>query len=455
MNFKNRFVKDFVSIALSNSLSTFFSFFRTLLLIRFVGSEVYGRFQYIFALLVIADFICTNLDLVIKRYISERAEIANEILSINILLKIFSFSVSALALFAYFYMSGDLGDDSKWKWIAILIGARIFIGLFKNTFGGALQAVRQYHLINYVENITNLVLLVGLVVLAFGLNQKGTDLIVSLNILWMFLMIVGFLVIARAFKRRFGEFQFRLSKNAVKVGLLDFKSYFLPLMGTSVSGYLKLYLPAVLLGQNALFHEVAYYEVTKKIFGVVYKQIPAILLTLVPSIKEARKSANFLQGWSRGMLIYFSLNFLFGLFIFFFGPLIFHLYKIAWSQEISQIVLVFSIGLLAGGWLQAHQLLVFTENSTSVVLLSSILRQLVFAVFLAWVYPNFSPLILAIGSNGMHIPTILLYLYRDCTKSSDLRNLQGKYFLSFCVMSALIFMVHHFFQPFSVGRGLF
>lgn len=425
-----------------------FSFLRTLLLIREIHGEIYGRFQYFFSLLVICDFVCTNMDIVIRRYYRENQTLRAEILSVNIVIKLIVFLVSVLIISLYLYYRNVFSSSDSWFGIVVLIFLRIFIGLLKNTFSSSLQALSKYRLVNYVENISNALLLISVLILSKIFSLQDITLLLWMNVAWVCIIFFGLVTTFYVFWRESEPFRFVFNQKAFRVGFWNFRGYFLPLLGTNLSGYIKLYLPAVLLGENLQFQQIAYFEVTKKIFGVIYKLVPSILLSLISSLSTAKQDEHFYETWSRGMFLYFLVNFSFCIFIFFGGPWVFHFYKIQWNQEISNIILIFSFGLILGSWVQANQMLIFITYTTKLILYSSILRQGAFLIYMMFIFNKINPTSLAIGINGMHIPTIILFVFSVYKNQRNMLYLEKRYFIWTTTFMMLVSSVYIFFRPF-------
>lgn len=448
---KHKFLNDLVNGSLTNVTSIILSFFRTMLFIRYVGVSDFGQLQYLFSLLAIPDLFSGNIDFVIKRYFGERVDIRSQILSANLLVKSLVFFIAAIVVTIYVIWRNIVPLNQAWLGIFILVLLRIFFGLFKNTLINSLQAVKQYSLLNYVEIGSNLLLL--LTVLAFSkvADLRGTTLIFWVNLVWLGVIILGVLILMKEFKKQFNSIHLNYSLETLNTGLWDFRKYFMPLLGTSLSGYLKHYLPAVLLGESLLFKEVTYYETIRKIFGMVYKQIPTLFMVLIPSLREASLGKNFNQRWGKGMFFYFLSNFLFCTAMFFFGPYLLSFYNINFDQEILSLIMVFSFGLMLGSWVQANQMLVFVTNNTSIIFTSSIIRQVAFGIYLLFIIKKMNPVLLSIGVNGMHLPTIILFALSAYRNDNQSFYLQAKYFLWILVMLSLLLFIYKYLNPLVIG----
>jgi O-antigen/teichoic acid export membrane protein len=356
------------------------NFIRNILLVRFIGADFYGRYQYILAALFLVDIGSVGLDSILRRFFhSANNRQKLKIFRANILVKTISFSfIGSVVIFYLSRSTNKIFHDN----LSLILYLLFYF--FLNSILGALVAVAQ-GLGHYNESNSNsffvsifsfILFLFGfyfldLTVYNFFLFYLAIGLIQTILLIFLYLKLI---------KSSFGLIVFfKISigfKETILEGVWSYRSYILPQYMSYVSGYFINNVPALMLGSAHQFDTIAYLELIKKMFRLVHKMVPKVVKSMVKIIVAKQEADDFSEKWKRYVLSYMLATFAIGIIMFVFSFQIITIYGFEFNNVIKNIFFLFSFFLTFGAWGQSIDFLIFADKSTYSSFITGFIRQL-------------------------------------------------------------------------------
>jgi len=415
INFKGRVNQIIFQTLAVQSLEIGISFLRNLMLIRYVGGEAYGKYQYLIAALALLDLSVLNLDNIIRRFLAEAdVEQKKTIIRSNLIVK---YSFFALVAFGLSFFRESLGSQYT---IIFLLGFYFLTSSLLNTFVAIAQGMEVFSEINRFSSLNSILSFLAIAVAYFLFNMSPESFLILHIIVNILMALANLYLISRlVFRRNFEIFKAPQGLGLIETlnqGIWQYRAYHLPAMMSGPAGYLKTYVPSILMGRLGMFESVAYYEIVKKIYGILHKFVPKTVRSMTATVVRKKQSPEFVKKWTNYNLNYILLMILIGIGMYALSPLVMGLYKVEFNSDVQFLFFVFSFYLTVGAWGQAIEFLVNASSSTMGIFYSALGRQIYFIVAYALVFESASVKslsIILILASLTSLVQMLFWLYRN------------------------------------------
>lgn len=360
----------------SQSLEIIIGFFRNMMLIRYIGGETYGKYQFIVAALALMDMSFLNVDIILRRFLPVEESVLQKKIIIwsNIA---FKHSAFLIMIFGLIFFTRPEGFNLR---IVVLLTGYFYCSNILNTAQALAQSLEIYSKINFFNSLNTLLGFLALTFVYVFLRPSSLD---FLAIYIVINVLVALANIAFSFQsiRKMSSELFSFPRGINYFGLIDqgiwkYKAYYMPTVLTGISGYLKSYLPSILLGRAQQFEGVAYFEIVKKIYGIIHKLIPNVVRSMMTTLLKKKQDPAFIKKWRNYTLAYLGLMALAGVIAYVLSPLVLRLYRIPFYQDAQFLFYIYAFYLTIGAWALAIGFLVHVSESTVSIFFTSLARQI-------------------------------------------------------------------------------
>lgn len=367
-----------------------FGLLQSILFVRYLGAEFYGAYQYIMAALALLAVFYSHLDQAIGRFFStadnqKKAEIVFAILAVKMVIFLVIFPL-LLGLWWLF-----LAHKPVWQSVlaypgivltSVIICISQFSMLFFNTLSQVGVGLQQYRLVTILNTATSaiIVLLLLIIVYSDGLNvSHGLPLFIGGQLIVQILMALFlYYMICKVWpegRRLFAICFHDVRGVVVRTFSVDFRRYILPLQVTSVTGYLRQYLPGFALGVFFGMTEVGYFRIVQQIFTMIHKFVPGLLNFIFPGFVQAwdRDRDHFRKRYRLASVLYVLLVACVGLVILLFdGPLL-SLWRISITDLGEGLILIFALKIVfAAAGIVELQIYFLGKDTRSILIISPV-----------------------------------------------------------------------------------
>lgn len=277
--------KNILSLSLAELVSKGVLFVQVAYLVRVLGADGFGKFNFAFSLIAnIIIWITLGLDTLGMREIAKNKDIVskyvNNIVTYRLSFSIFSYIL--LLIYSYFFI-----PQTDVRLIVCLAGISIFAQSF--TLNWVFQGLEQLHLIAIRVILTNLLSLIGIFVLIHNINDTAmATLVVSLSALLNTLAILYYYNIKT---QKFNlEFDFKFWMQIIKTSLPLGLSFMLITLFNNIG----IYLLGTLIPNN--FVEVGLFTAAFKIITLSLLPITILQQAFFPifSRNHASEKSSFI-----------------------------------------------------------------------------------------------------------------------------------------------------------------
>lgn len=422
------------------------SFIRNILLIRYIGLEIFGKYQYLVALLAFIDFGYASFDSIIRRFfVEEQIDQQKNIVWSNLIIKIVSYCLIGGAVFIYGYLSKEFLSE-HYELLAILL-IYFFFNNILNTITAVAQGLEMYSVIN----LTNMVL--NTFIFLIFLSVYLLRLFPTSEFLFFYIGLNGLMALG---KLSFFSYSIHREKpNLFKVpkvlffdlfrdGVWNYRAYFSPLIMGNLCGYVINFVPSLILGSKQEFENISYLEIIKKIFRFIHKLVPTTVRTMLATIVARKKESDFPQKWRSYALSYISFSIIAGLGMFFFSVPIMSIYKVEYVSTLKYLFALYAFYLSLGAWSQSTEFLVLSSLSTYALFWNSLLRQIYVVAGYILVGVNATPVTLSIVTVSSVMVSVFQMSYWVWRKERALASIQMSILGLIIFQSILVLIMVYF-----------
>jgi len=259
-------------------------------------------------------------------------------------------------------------------------------------YAGALQKIGYVEMLNAVVALLRLALMVA-IWLGVEHRQQGLEWLLAGQLL----LSLGVAVVWMLLHLRWGQLWHPLLAIPVSqwgsIARSTFQNYIRSYAGPTqlqaISSLVKNYVPVLILGQQNLYTETAYYRVLTKVFELVNKILPNLFERIFPRIVSAvvksheRFQRKFISFTWWEILFYISSAWL----LIFTDSIWLGLYSIESSEEMREIIYFFAANLIFLGTIHPCVWAIKLSKSTVSNLFASLFRSTVLLSLMLWAYP--------------------------------------------------------------------
>lgn len=364
-------------------------FLKAFVLIRTLGAVEYGRMQYIFSLIAVADILITTVDMISVRFLKESTDNSKNIVWGTLYVKLFNYLFYLIFGFFYFYYSHPEGGTNVSISLLTVGFFTFFMRSLNLSVSSFLTAFEKYFFVNIIITVESIFAL-SLAALLFILKIDPAS---SVTYIFDYNLISSAIILVMNYsqlRKKHPELLAHPSGNLYQIinsGIFQYRAYFLPMLATSLSGYLKKFAPTYLFGSGGEFESATYYDILRKIYDTVGRLGPGIIQKTVPSITRNFTNNSlkiFFKKWLTYVLLFFLLMTACGGLIQLTGFWIFKFYGINDVPNFSKIVFLLNLQLIFLTWAHSTQSLALIQENTTMIMKASILRQILFSAGLAY-----------------------------------------------------------------------
>jgi O-antigen/teichoic acid export membrane protein len=376
----------------------------SVLFVRYLGTELYGTYQYCTAAVAVIPVFYDNLDQVIVRFFptaTGRQQQARIVFTAFVIKGAVFFFVGTLAGIIWYLWGRRV---PLWQEIlsrpgmavtALLLILQIPVSLLAGTVTSTLQGLQRFNLLmglGLTQSVLNLIWLV--VVTCWKLEAAvGLPSIVGGRLVssFVFLAIVAFLV-RQAWPGGWGSVLVcsRQIRETIREAFgPDVRRYVLPLQFTGLMGYLKQYLPGLALGTAIGMAEVTYFQVIQEVFTIVHKFIPNALEFVFPGMVRSweRDRARFEARYQLLSVLYIGAVAGMAFLLLFSAKPLLALWDLEIAREVQWLFLILGVNLIAGAANQIELRVFLFGKDTRAIMIITPIDQLVLSVLTVSLVP--------------------------------------------------------------------
>jgi len=371
------------------------SFLSSIILVRMLGTEMYGKYIYIVAIAAMLPIWYSALDSILIRFgplknVAIKIIYLKSIIAVKLL--IFLVLVFALSYYIYLFEEEVVRNDSLILIVVLLI-AKEFISIFKASFAAVVNIYEKYYflaLVSFINALAYLMFVSGASIICAD-DENFLVYIVSYTLIAATItLIVSRTAANKLLGVEYGVFDIRIKdfSNLYSEGKIK---YFGPLQLVSIQSYIKLYLPQILLGDLSTFNNVAYYEIARKIYKIVHSFIPKILNLFMPTIIKEKDDnfLNFVKQFKKYSIAYVLMIFFISSVLLYMNAHISKLYIIENVETWSLLFFVFSVDLVLAAIGNLHNIIIRIGDNTVGILNASILRTFIGGIIMYYLIQDY------------------------------------------------------------------
>jgi len=377
----------------------------SILLVRYLGIELYGVYAYFTAIAALPPVFYSALPNALARFVptvAAREEKVRILLGVALCQLVIAATLAIVASMTFwvvpqtrFWERHLTVDGFSFVWVVMLMLLCLPVGLVNQWLSGYARALQK---IGYAEMLNGAVALLrlGLLVaiwLGVEHRQQGLEwllagqLLLSLGVtaLWMVMHV------------RWGQLWHPLLAIPVSqwgsIAQSTFQNYIRSYAGPTqllaISSLVKTYVPVLILGQQNLYMETAYYRVITKVFDLVHKLLPNLFERIFPRIASAAVKSHeafqrkFINSTWWQIIFYISSAWL----LIFTGSIWLGFYSIENSEDIREVIYFFAANLIFLGTIQPCEWAIKLSKSTVPILFAALVRSTIILSLMLWAYP--------------------------------------------------------------------
>jgi O-antigen/teichoic acid export membrane protein len=377
----------------------------SVLLVRYLGMELYGVYAYFTAIAALPPVFYSALSNALARFVptvAAQEEKVRILLGVALWQLVIAATLAIVASMTFwvvpqtrFWENHLTVDGFSFVWVVLLMLMRLPVGLVNQWLSGyaaTLQKIGYVEMLNAVVALLRLGLMVA-IWLAVEQRQQGLEWLLAGQLL----LSLGVTVVWMVMHGRWGQLWHPLWGIPVSqwgsIARSTFQNYIRsyagPIQLQAISSLVKNYVPVLILGQQNLYTETAYYRVLTKVFELVNKILPNLFVKIFPRIVSAvvkskaifqRKFISF-TWWQ--ILFYISSAWL----LIFTDSIWLGFYSIESSEETREIIYFFAANLIFLGTIHPCVWAINLSKSTVSNLFASMVRSTIILSLMLWAYP--------------------------------------------------------------------
>lgn len=373
----------------NNVIQMGIGFFKAFIMIHTLGAFDYGRLQFLFAVFAITDIVISSIDIISSRFLAPDVSNRNDIVWANLILKSTNYMFFLILGLTLYYTLGPsfYGDAST---LTLILGFILaYFRAIRLSLSAFLSAFEKYYLVNIMITLESftMIFLVGFLYFVKLPVELYFNILFAISIISCLILIFVIGKHLKNFKPEILHFPKNSVIGIIKKGILNYRSYFLPMLATNFSGYLKRYAPTYLLGINSEFQTATYFEILKKMYDTIGKLGPGIIQYAIPTISrifESDTSKVFFKKWLKYVILFFGLMTFLGLVLQLFGQTLFYIYGIKSIPGLSWVIFIMNLQLIFLTWAHSTQSLALVQKKTQMIMFASVLRQIIYVLCLVY-----------------------------------------------------------------------
>jgi O-antigen/teichoic acid export membrane protein len=343
-----------------NMISLMLMFLNSIMAVRLIGGNIYGMYQYIFALAAVIPTTYSFADNTIIRFlgaadIQHQKAIIKFVAMIKTIIGVVAFSI--FILWCIFFMDGKtesvIKTHSVFLYVLVLEMFILPVNMVSNSLNTVINALEKYRYTAIVST-TQPFVYAGLLILLTLIEAKKEH---ALYVIISFSLLSAISACSASiiFLQKSGWFKeiyhaANIPKTYSFVYNNYFKSYTMPLSMGVFFQYIKTQLPTVILGHVTTFNDVAYYKVFRTLFDVLNRFFPKITDIFLPSIVKQKKVE---PGVFNDKFVDYSIKYLIGIgivssSILLCYPILLKIIRIETDAQASFVVMLFGVSTVLG-----------------------------------------------------------------------------------------------------------
>lgn len=393
---KSKLLADFRLFIASESLHILFGFGSSIIAVRYFGTEVYGAQQFILAMIAGWAIFNSVLDATASRFLgelppSDQAPFAAGVVQAK--------GVCFVIIAGITYFSAAFFETStlKAQELSQLLGMQSIVycilvfGLLPilNTSLSRVVGIKtkfQYQATaDSAEHISRFIWLVFSTV---GLQLDGQAALLLVLKGWfaigIFAIIGKSIVLGSHSRPFFTSFCMGVvSRHGIsKVLSQKVRQYSGPMLASSLSGFIKEYLPLVVAASISNYENVAWFRIVQQIIRIGHQIIPAAMDSIRPGIIDAknRDLSVFEAKYRILSFLYLGIAWLLGVFFIIFAGSLMSVWSIEANRTMVIVMTILSLDLIFGAALHIEYQIFMMGEKTWFLPLMSFLRQGVMAL---------------------------------------------------------------------------
>lgn len=440
------FLKNTTFIGISNILNLFISFFTSILFVRMIGADIYGRYVYITAFIAIIPIWYNSFDQILIRFGSlEEQRLQQTYLKATIIIKILFFFISASTLMIYLVeFENHYLQNEVFRIVILTLMFKEFIAIFNTSFSTIININKKYILLS-IFSLLNVLIYFCSVCLLYFLGQKDQEvLIYTTNIKWIGALIVTCATFFSSYKLLNQSFisYFRISKSEfLTIFSKEKLKYFVPLQLVTIQSYFKLYLPNIFLGNLTSYENVSYFEITRKLFSIIHKFAPKILKIFIPSLLELKEKNYklFESNYLKYSYTYFvSISFI-SILMLLLDSYIAQLFNLDYNSKLHTVYFLFSLDLMLGAIIGIYTIHTLLSESTMGILNASLAKTIIGTAIMYFLVNKIGLFGAVYGKMIDSVIILSLLVYHSYKDLKIVKNLFALYFIFSAVMYFLFY----------------
>ena len=444
-----KFLKLATSIGALNILAMALSFFSSILIVRILGADIYGKYIYIIAIISSLPIWYISFDQVLVKFGSVES-VENKIQYVKgiIVLKTMIFFAVLIFLIMYLYFFEKEFLNSKlFLFVILVLIVKQLVDLVQKTFATIVNVYEKYLLLSFTT-VAKSIIYAMFISLMYFLEIESK---VLLYYICIFTLIASFVTLFMTIK--YANNLLMKKYSIFHVNIIDIRTvldkdklkYFGPLQLVSIQSYLKKYLPQLLLGNMSSFSDVAYFEILRKSYQIIHKFIPKMMDLFFPSLiirkkRDENKFTIFLKNYSK---IYFLFVSLLSISIFIFSKQLLTSFDLQYTFEAQQISFILSLNLIVLSISYFYNVVQRTSSSTKYIFYGTTMNSILGSLVMFYLINQFGIIGAAMG---ILFGSVILSIF----------NIIGtyKYFKEYHIVSIyLLLSIPLLYMIFSINKG--
>jgi len=444
-----KFLKLATSIGALNILAMALSFFSSILIVRILGADIYGKYIYIIAIISSLPIWYISFDQVLVKFGSVES-VENKIQYVKgiIVLKTMIFFAVLIFLIMYLYFFEEEFLNSKlFLFVILVLIVKQLVDLVQKTFATIVNVYEKYLLLSFTT-VAKSIIYAMFISLMYFLEIESK---VLLYYICIFTLIASFVTLFMTIK--YANNLLMKKYSIFHVNIIDIRTvldkdklkYFGPLQLVSIQSYLKKYLPQLLLGNMSSFSDVAYFEILRKSYQIIHKFIPKMMDLFFPSLiirkkRDENKFTIFLKNYSK---IYFLFVSLLSISIFIFSKQLLTSFDLQYTFEAQQISFILSLNLIVLSISYFYNVVQRTSSSTKYIFYGTTMNSILGSLVMFYLINQFGIIGAAMG---ILFGSVILSIF----------NIIGtyKYFKEYHIVSIyLLLSIPLLYMIFSINKG--
>jgi O-antigen/teichoic acid export membrane protein len=412
-----------------------------LIVVRYLGSELFGGYRYFVAIVAIPSVFYSHIDHSLKRYIPELTNKNKVLLLLTVLLlKLGILLLLLLSLLIgheiwegiFFWQNQIHVGSHSMKLIFFILILSIPFQLLNQTLVSYAFSIQKILITQWVNIITLLARFIFIIITFKYSTTKamGLESLVFLNLFFNIFTSILWLY----FHRKWGLFyqlrKYIKSNNYHDIFVISYnkyiRNYALPIQATGIFGFMKQYTPLLFLGKLQEFDALTYYDNIRSIFEQISKIIPNLITIIFSKIVRIKFNNPDVFHIYYRKLNWLHFGFCYGSAIILFSSSSIWLayYNFMLTKNIYIIVSLFSINLILTSFAHQANYIINLGKSTRILFITSLFRAILLTIIMLALIPKLAGVGagLAIVMSSLLV-VIILNIHISKSKYFEIRRL--------------------------------